>query len=193
MLKKVLIPAFILALAAAQPALASNCSQHGMNLAEKAASAGIFNTLIAAAEAAGLVDVLATGGPLTVFAPTDDAFAALPEGTVENLLQNPNELAKVLKYHLVPGSVLSGSLNDGASVITVLGPAINVSTEGGVFVGGAQVTKADVEASTESFTLLIACFCLQSKKCKWDQHHQCWSQQLIAKMAAVKKRKTSES
>ena len=118
-----------------------------MNLAEKAASAGIFNTLIAAAEAAGLVDVLANGGPLTVFAPTDDAFAALPEGTVENLLQNPNELAKVLKYHLVPGSVHSGSLNDGASVITVLGPAINVSTEGGVFVGGAQVTKPDVEAS----------------------------------------------
>ena len=147
MFKKVIIPAFMLALAAAQPALASNCSQHGMNLAEKAASAGIFNTLIAAAEAAGLVDVLATGGPLTVFAPTDEAFAALPEGTVENLLQNPNELAKVLKYHLVPGSVLSGSLNDGASVSTVLGPAINVSTEGGVFVGGAQVTKPDVEAS----------------------------------------------
>ena len=103
--------------------------------------------MIAAAEAAGLVDVLANGGPLTVFAPTDDAFAALPVGTVENLLQNPNELAKVLKYHLVPGSVLSGSLNDGASVITVLGPAINVSTEGGVFVGGAQVTKPDVKAS----------------------------------------------
>ena len=147
MLKKMLIPAFLLALAAAQPALASNCSKHSMNLAEKAASAGIFNTLIAAAEAAGLVDVLANGGPLTVFAPTDDAFAALPEGTVESLMQNPNELAKVLKYHLVAGSVLSGSLNDGASVITVLGPAINVSTEGGVFVGGAQVTMSDVEAS----------------------------------------------
>ena len=67
MLKKVLIPVFMLALAAAQPALASNCSQHGMNLAEKAASAGIFNTLIAAAEAAGLVDVLANSGFLLDF------------------------------------------------------------------------------------------------------------------------------
>ena len=147
MLKKILIPAFMMALAAVQPAVASGCSQHDMNLAEKAASAGIFNTLLAAAEAAGLVNVLTNGGPLTVFAPTDDAFAALPEGTVENLLQNPDDLAKVLKYHLASGSMLSDSLNSGASIITVLGPTINVSTEGGFFVGGAKVTKPDVEAS----------------------------------------------
>ena len=103
--------------------------------------------MLAAAEAAGLVNVLTNGGPLTVFAPTDDAFAALPEGTVENLLQNPDDLAKVLKYHLVSGSMLSDSLNSGAPIITVLGPTINVSTEGGFFVGGAKVTKPDVEAS----------------------------------------------
>ena len=143
----------MLALAAAQPALASNCNQHGMSLAEKASSAGIFNTLIAAAEAAGLVDILANGGLLTVFAPTDDAFAELPEGTVENLLQNPNELGKVLKYHLVPGSVLAGSLNDGASVITILRPAINVSTEGGDFLLVVQRYQSQtLKLPTESFT-----------------------------------------
>ena len=82
-----------------------------------------------------------------MFAPTDDAFAALPDGTVENLLKNPKELAKVLKYHLVKGNVLSSDLNNGSSVATVLGSPVNIKTTEVVLVNDAKVIQADLEAS----------------------------------------------
>tara|TARA_B100000886_G_C20253822_1_gene419959 strand:+ start:158 stop:646 length:489 start_codon:yes stop_codon:yes gene_type:complete len=142
------IATFILIFAAAvQPATASNCSKHAMTLAGQASNAGIFNTLLAAAEAANLTSVLYNDGPFTLFAPTDDAFAALPAGTVENLLKNPKELAKVLKYHLVKGNILSSDLNNGSSVSTVLGSPVSINTTEGVLINNAKVIQADVEAS----------------------------------------------
>lgn len=132
---------------AVQTATASSCSKHNMTLAGQASNAGIFNTLLAAAEAANFTNVLYNDGPFTLFAPTDDAFAALPDGTVENLLKNPKELAKVLKYHMVRGSVFSSDLNNGSSVATVLGSTVSINTTDGVLVNNAKVIQADMEAS----------------------------------------------
>ncbi len=114
-----------------------------------AAAAGQFNTLAAALKAAGLVEVLQGDGPFTVFAPTDEAFAALPEGTLEKLLlpQNKDKLIKILTYHVVPGKVMSGDLESGM-VKTVEGSKVNVEvSDGGVMVGNAKVVKANVPAS----------------------------------------------
>ena len=142
------IATFMLIFAVAvQPATAGNCSKHTMTLAGQASNAGIFTTLLAAADAANLTSVLYNDGPLTLFAPTDDAFAALPDGTVENLLKNPKELAKVLKYHLVKGNIFSSDLNNGSSVATVLGSPVSISTAEGVLVINAKVIQADIEAS----------------------------------------------
>ena len=142
------IATFMLTFAVAvQPATAGNCSKHTMTLAGQASNAGIFTTLLAAADAANLTSVLYNEGPFTLFAPTDDAFAALPDGTVENLLKNPKELAKVLKYHLVKGNVLSSDLNNGSSVATVLGSPVSINTTEGVLINNAKVIQADVEAS----------------------------------------------
>ena len=106
------------------------------------------NTLEAAVTAAGLVETLNGDGPFTVFAPTDSAFAALPEGTVETLLMDPTgELANILLYHVVGGDVRSTDLSDGMTATTVLGKDITVTiNETGVFINDAQVTVADIEA-----------------------------------------------
>jgi uncharacterized surface protein with fasciclin (FAS1) repeats len=100
-------------------------------------------------QAAGLVDTLKGDGPFTVFAPTDDAFAALPEGTVEDLLkpENKDKLTAILTYHVVPGKVMSGDLSNDMMVKTVQGGDLKIMTEGGVTVNGANVVTADVEAS----------------------------------------------
>ncbi|MEQ9675458.1 MAG: fasciclin domain-containing protein, partial [Roseovarius indicus] len=94
-------------LSAAAPALADN---HSMDVVDTAVNADGFETLVAAVEAAGLVETLKGEGPFTVFAPTDEAFAALPEGTVEDLLlpENKDQLTAILTYHVVPGKVMSG-------------------------------------------------------------------------------------
>ena len=120
------------------------------DIVDTAASAGQFNTLIAAAQAAGLVETLKGPGPLTVFAPTDAAFAALPEGTVESLLQpqNRDQLAAVLTYHVVPGKVMSGDLaGQQVSPTTVQGGTLDVDGTSGVTVNGANVVQADIETS----------------------------------------------
>ncbi|HDR27893.1 fasciclin domain-containing protein [Rhodovulum sp.] len=108
-----------------------------------------FTTLVAAVSAAGLVETLQGEGPFTVFAPTDDAFAALPEGTVASLLEpeNRDQLVAILTYHVVPGKVMSGDLSDGMTATTVQGSDVTIGTEGGVTVNGANVTAADIEAS----------------------------------------------
>ena len=142
------IATFMLVFAVAvQSATASNCSKHAMSLAGQASNAGIFNTLLAAAEAANLTSVLYNDGPFTLFAPTDDAFDALPDGTVDNLLKNPEELAKVLKYHLVKGNIFSDDLSNSSSVSTVLGSPVSINTTEGVLVNNAKVIQADMEAS----------------------------------------------
>ena len=117
------------------------------DIVDTAAEAGTFTTLLAAAEAAGLVDTLKGDGPFTVFAPTDEAFAALPEGTVEGLLADPEALAAILTYHVVPGEVMSTDLSNGMTATTVNGADITIMTEGGVMVDGANVVAADIEAS----------------------------------------------
>ena len=110
-----------------------------------------FATLVAAVQAAGLVDTLNSEGPFTVFAPTNDAFAALPEGTVDSLLQpeNKDQLVAVLTYHVVPGKVMSADLAGAeTTTATVQGAEVTIDATGdSVMVGDATVTAADIEAS----------------------------------------------
>lgn len=107
-----------------------------------------FATLVAAVQAAGLVETLSGDGPFTVFAPTDDAFAALPEGVLDALLlpENVDVLVKILTYHVVPGTVLAADVTDG-DVATVEGQNVSLSVDGGVTINGANVVLADVLAS----------------------------------------------
>jgi uncharacterized surface protein with fasciclin (FAS1) repeats len=120
------------------------------NIVELASDTDNLSTLVAAVKAAGLVETLSGEGPFTVFAPTNEAFAALPEGTVENLLkpENRDMLVKILTYHVVSGKVMSGDLSDGMMAETVEGSQISVSiTDAGVSINDASVVTADVEAS----------------------------------------------
>jgi uncharacterized surface protein with fasciclin (FAS1) repeats len=114
-----------------------------------ASSAGTFKTLVAAVQAAGLVETLEGKGPFTVFAPTDEAFAKLPAGTLESLLkpENKEKLAAILTYHVVSGKVMSADVKTGM-VKTVNGKELDVKAwSGKVSVNGAKVTAADVAAS----------------------------------------------
>lgn len=120
------------------------------NLVDVAVGAGNFTTLVAAVEAAGLVETLQGEGPFTVFAPTDEAFAALPEGTVEGLLEDPEALAEILTYHVIPGRVMAGDVIAAGEVEpeTVQGSTLDVRVmDGTVHVDEATVTSADVVAS----------------------------------------------
>lgn len=120
---------------------------HTMDIVDTAVAAGNFTTLAAALTAAGLVETLKGEGPFTVFAPTDEAFAALPAGTVEALLADPEALAKILTYHVISGHVLSTDLSNGMTAATVNGADVTIMTEGGVMVNDANVTAADIMAS----------------------------------------------
>lgn len=121
----------------------------GKDIVDTAAAAGSFETLLAAATAAGLVDTLKSDGPFTVFAPTDEAFAALPEGTVESLLlpENQDQLVAILTYHVVPGKVMSTDLSDDMTAATVQGGDIMIDLDNGVMINDASVVTADIEAS----------------------------------------------
>ena len=137
----------VFALTATAAMATSAFAQSEMDIVETAAEAGSFTTLLAAAEAAGLVETLKGDGPFTVFAPTDEAFAALPEGTVEGLLEDPETLAAILTYHVIAGEVMSTDLSDGMMATTVNGADVTITTEGGVMVNDAKVVTADIEAS----------------------------------------------
>jgi uncharacterized surface protein with fasciclin (FAS1) repeats len=120
------------------------------DIVDTAVSAGSFNTLVAAVKAAGLVDTLKGTGPFTVFAPTDEAFAKLPGGTVENLLkpENKQQLVAILTYHVVPGKTMSKDLAGKKIMVkTVEGDQVTIDATNGVKVDNAKVTKADIEAS----------------------------------------------
>ena len=122
----------------------------GKTIVEIAAGAEDFSTLVAAVKAAGLVDVLSSKGPFTVFAPTNEAFAKLPEGTVESLLkpENKDKLIAVLKYHVVPGKVMAKDVVKVDSAKTAQGSSVTVTVEGKtVKVDNATVVKTDIEAS----------------------------------------------
>jgi len=120
------------------------------DIVDTAVEAGSFDTLVAAVQAAGLVGTLKGDGPFTVFAPTDEAFAALPEGTVENLLkpENKDQLVAILTYHVVPAKVMSSDIaGKRAKVLTVEGDRLSVNARSGVKVNDASVVAADVVAS----------------------------------------------
>jgi uncharacterized surface protein with fasciclin (FAS1) repeats len=118
------------------------------NIVETAVEAGSFTTLAAALEAADLVSVLQGEGPFTVFAPTDEAFAKLPAGTVEGLLADKEALTRILTYHVVAGKVMSDAVVNISSAETVAGIEAPIEVRmGDVYVGGAKVIKADVHTS----------------------------------------------
>src|SRR6476646_1960369 len=120
------------------------------DIVETAVAAGSFNTLVTAVKAAGLVDTLKGPGPFTVFAPTDEAFARLPGGSVENLLkpENKQQLVAILTYHVVPGKVMSKDLVGKKTMAkTVEGTQVSIDATDGARVDNAKVVKADIEAS----------------------------------------------
>ena len=118
------------------------------SVVEVAAASGSFSTLVAAIQVSGLAGTLSEGGPFTVFAPSEEAFAALPAGLLEKLLKPENKtvLAQILTYHVVSGKVLSSDVKDGA-VASVEGSELTFSTTGGVMVNDAKVITPDVQAS----------------------------------------------
>ncbi len=117
------------------------------DIVDTAVGAGAFNTLVAAVQAADLVATLKSDGPFTVFAPTDDAFAKLPAGTIENLLkpENKQQLVAVLTYHVVPGKVMSSDLaGKRLEAKTVQGTTVDIDATNGVRVDNANVIQADI-------------------------------------------------
>ena len=138
------------AISAVLPMAFASIPAKAQDIVDTAIAAGQFNTLVAAVQAAGLVDVLKGDGPFTVFAPTDDAFAALPEGTVENLLkpENKDQLVAVLTYHVVPGKIMSSDIaGEKTEVASVEGSELSVDATDGVKVDGAVVVAADIETT----------------------------------------------
>ena len=118
------------------------------NIVETAVSAGNFNTLATALTEAGLVDALQEKGPFTVFAPTDEAFAKLPKGTLESLLKDKEALKKILLYHVVSGKVMASDVVKLKSAKTLEGEDVKIKiTDGNVMINNSKVTTADVEAS----------------------------------------------
>ena len=146
----------VLALTVAAPAFAENPMVGGAamyenkNIVENAVNSADHTTLVAAVKAAGLVDTLSGAGPFTVFAPTNEAFAKLPAGTVENLLkpENKDQLVKVLTYHVISGKVMAADVVKLTSAKTVEGADVAIDASGGkVMINDAQVVQADVAAS----------------------------------------------
>ena len=141
---------------AASPVEAGSCGAKSasattakLDIVDTAVEAGTFNTLVAAVKAAGLVEALKGDGPLTVFAPTDEAFAKLPAGTVESLLEpaNRDKLVSILTYHVVSGDVYSADARPG-SVDTLQGSPLEVSRKrGALMIDGARVIQADIATS----------------------------------------------
>lgn len=117
------------------------------DIVDTAIDAGTFKTLVTALQAAGLVDTLKGPGPFTVFAPTDEAFAKLPAGTLDGLLKDKAKLSAVLTYHVVAGRVRAADVAGLTEAKTVEGRSLRISTSGGVKVDNANVIKTDIEAS----------------------------------------------
>lgn len=145
----------LLALVAPLALLSANatetrCPSEKKTIVETAVGAEDFSTLVAAVKAAGLVEVLAGDGPFTVFAPTNEAFAKLPEGTVESLLlpENKDKLIAILKYHVVPGRVMAADVVKLTEAETAQGQKVTISVEGStVMVDSATVIKTDIDCS----------------------------------------------
>lgn len=138
-----LISSFAVSASAWEPASSTK------DIVDTAVAAGSFKTLAAALKAGGLIDALKGPGPFTVFAPTDEAFAKLPKGTVETLLkpENKDKLVAILKYHVVSGKVQAADVVKLKEAKTLLGQAVTVNAADGVKINDAKVVKADIAAS----------------------------------------------
>ncbi len=139
----------------AVPLVVAGTASQANDIVDTAVAAGSFKTLVAAVQAAGLVEVLKSDGPFTVFAPTDEAFAALPAGTVDELLkpENKDQLIKILTYHVVPGKIMAGDIQGGqASVTTVEGSTLYASglSASGVTVSPTRTTNAAKQSNVVS-------------------------------------------
>lgn len=125
---------------------AANQATHS-DIVDTAIAAEEFDTLVQAVQAAGLVETLKGEGPFTVFAPTDEAFAKLPAGTLESLLADKDKLVEILTYHVVPGRVMAADVVNLSSAKTVQGQSVSISTSNGVQIDGANVVQTDIQAS----------------------------------------------
>ena len=144
------VAALSLSLIASTSALAGGSKMPTKDIVDTAVSAGSFKTLTTALAAAGLVETLKGKGPFTVFAPTDEAFAKLPAGTVESLLKpaNKQKLTAILTYHVVAGNVKAADVVKLTSAKTLNGQSVTIKTVGGkVLINGATVVKADIAAT----------------------------------------------
>ncbi len=153
-MKRYLVLGLVLALGSVPAFAGGSCGSSATQAANNgdivatASSAGSFNTLVAAVQAAGLVETLQSAGPFTVFAPTDEAFAKLPDGTVEALIANPDQLREILLYHVVPGKVMAADVVGLSSATTAQGSDISIMlADGGVRINDANVTATDIETS----------------------------------------------
>ena len=145
-LKKLVAPVLVAVALVAWAVIPALADTH-QDIVDTAVSAGQFNTLAKALSEAGLVETLKGTGPFTVFAPTDEAFAKLPAGTLEALLKDKAKLTAVLTYHVVPGKVTAADVVKLTEATTVQGQSIKINTMGGVMVNDAHVVKTDVMAS----------------------------------------------
>ena len=145
-LKKLIVSAFV-AVALVAWAVIPAPADTQKDIVDTAVSAGQFNTLAKALTEAGLVETLKGKGPFTVFAPTDEAFAKLPAGTLEALLKDKAKLTAVLTYHVVAGKVMASDVVKLSEAKTVQGQNVKITTMSGVMVNDAHVVKADVMAS----------------------------------------------
>ena len=139
---------FVLALVVGLMPMAAFAQDEPADIVDTAVAAGDFTTLVAAVQAAGLVDALKGEGPFTVFAPTDAAFAALPAGTVETLLEDPTgDLTQILLYHVVSGKVMAGDLSEGLAAATLQGKELAFTLADGAKVNGVNIVVTDIETS----------------------------------------------
>ena len=122
-------------------------SRRAVSILETAQAAGSFDTLVTAIDRAGLSDVLEHEGPYTVFAPSDEAFAKLPDGAVQSLLAAPDTLADVVNYHVVPGRMTAADIVGRISAETLQGEDLAISNNGAIRIDGARVVSGDIEAS----------------------------------------------
>jgi uncharacterized surface protein with fasciclin (FAS1) repeats len=154
-MKRYVVLGMVLALGSVPAFAGSTCAgssaaqaANSSDIIATASSARSFDTLVAAVQAAGLVEALQSDGPFTVFAPTDEAFAKLPEGVVEVLITNPDQLRSILLYHVIPGKVMAADVVNLDSARTAQESGVEiVLADGGVMVNNARVTATDIETS----------------------------------------------
>ena len=139
----------LVAIAAASVIPVAQAGSYGTkkDIVDTAASAGDFDTLVTAVKQAGLVETLKSEGPFTVFAPTDEAFAKIPEADMKALLADKEKLTRVLSYHVVPGKVMASDVAGMSAAKTVEGGSLDISASSGVRVNDAKVVKTDIETS----------------------------------------------